>query len=224
METDIQKTRVLKTIEETRLVAIIRLPDLQYAAGLVRALLAGGVNALEFTLTNRDSIDVIQTLKSEIPEFAHGEAVIGAGTVLTMDDLRAVLDAGAQFIVSPTLNPELIKACNEAGVPVMPGAYTPTEIVAAWNYGADIVKVFPARALGPSYIKDVLNALPHLRLMPTGGIDQSNLAAYLASGVAGVGIGGNLIDAKVIAAQDWAAVTQTASSYSQIVRQHTAKG
>src|SRR5688572_3220728 len=171
MQTDTQKERVLSTISKSRLVAIIRLPDLQHAAGLVRALLAGGVNALEFTLTNRDSIDVIKTLKAEIPEFARGEAVIGAGTVLTLDDLRAVLDAGAQFVVSPMLNPDLIKGCKEAGVPVMPGAYTPTEIVAAWNYGADVVKVFPARALGPSYIKDVLAALPHLRLMPTGGID-----------------------------------------------------
>lgn len=221
METDAQKERVLSTISKTRIVAIIRLPDLRQAAGLTRALLAGGINALEFTLTNRDSIDVIRTLKAEIPEFAQGEAVIGAGTVMTVEDLRAVLDAGAQFVVSPMLNPDLIKGCNEAGVPVMPGAYTPTEIVAAWNYGADVVKVFPARSLGPSYIKDVLNALPHLRLMPTGGIDQNNLAAYLASGVAAVGVGGNLVDAKVIAAQDWEAITQTASNYTQIIRQHT---
>src|SRR5699024_1925530 len=120
--------------------------------------------------------------------------------------------------VSPMINPDVIKACKEAGVPVMPGAYTPTEIMAAWNYGADVVKVFPARSLGPSYIKDVLNALPFLRLMPTGGIDQTNLGAYLASGVEAVGVGGNLIDAKVIGAQDWAAVTQTAASYTQIIR------
>jgi len=210
---------VLDVMAETRLVAIIRLPDLQHAADLVRALLAGGVNALEFTLTNRDSIDVIKTLKAQMPEFGRGEAVIGAGTVVTMDDLRSVLDAGAQFIVSPTLNPELIKACKEAGVAVMPGAYTPTEILAAWNYGADIVKVFPSRSLGPAFIKDVLAALPHLRLMPTGGIDLGNIGAYMASGVVAVGVGGNLIDAKVIAAQDWATVTQTATAYTQIIRQ-----
>src|SRR5689334_11372531 len=118
-EKDTSMNPVLDVISESRLVAIIRLPDLQHAAGLVRALLAGGVNALEFTLTNRDSIDVIQTLKAEIPEFAWGEAVIGAGTVVTVEDLRAVLDAGAQFVVSPMLNPDLIKGCKEAGVAVM---------------------------------------------------------------------------------------------------------
>ncbi len=210
----------LDIILDARLVAIIRLPDLRYADALVRALLAGGVRALEFTLTNRDSINVIRDMKTNHPEFANGSAVIGAGTVITLDDLQAVLDVGAQFIVSPHTDPAVITACKDAHIPVMPGAYTPTEIMTAWQSGADVVKVFPSRALGPAYFKDVLSALPHLRLMPTGGVDLDNIAAYLASGAVAVGMGGNLVNTHTVMAQDWATMTQTAQTYTRLIQQN----
>ncbi|GAB4517731.1 MAG: bifunctional 4-hydroxy-2-oxoglutarate aldolase/2-dehydro-3-deoxy-phosphogluconate aldolase [Anaerolineae bacterium] len=207
---------VVDFISQKRLVAVIRLPDLSTATALSRALIAGGVCALEFTLTNRDSIDVIRRLRDELPEVANGEAVIGAGTVTSVEDARLSMQAGAQFIVSPTTKVSVIDACKEGGVPIMPGAYTPTEIEAAWDAGADVVKVFPATTLGPGYIKAVLAPLPHLKLLPTGGIDHTNMADYLNSGVIAVGVGGNLLDKKAIAAGDWEAIQATAQQYAHL--------
>jgi len=210
---------VSTVIRQSRLVAIIRLADLSEAIALSQALIDGGVKALEFTLTNRDSIAAIRSVKEAIPAFANGEAVIGAGTVVTLEDLDAVLEAGAQFIVSPVLKIPMIKACQDANIAVMPGAYTPTEILSAWEHGATFVKVFPARALGPSFVKDLLAALPALQLMPTGGVDPSNVSAYLSSGAAAVGVGGNLINGQRVAAHDWAHITATAREIMEVIRQ-----
>ncbi len=204
---------VVEFIQQRRVVAVIRLPDLSIAPELTQALIAGGITALEFTLTNRDSIDVIRRLKETLPAFTEGQAVIGAGTVTTAEDARACLAAGAQFVVSPTTKLAVIDVCKTAGVPIMPGAFTPTEIEAAWEAGADVVKVFPANTLGPGYIKAVLAPLPHIRLMPTGGIDLNNMAAYFKSGVVAVGVGGNLLDSAAIAAGDWGKITATAAEY-----------
>lgn len=210
-----QKNQVLAFISKIRVVAVIRLPDLTIAEPLTRALLDGGIKGLEFTLTNRDSIEVIRRLKNEIADFANGEAVIGAGTVTNVEDAQACIDAGAQFIVSPTTKLPVIQLCNSADVPIMPGAYTPTEIETAWDSGADVVKVFPATTLGPGYIKAVLAPLPHLRLMPTGGIDLDNMADYLKAGVVAVGVGGNLLDKTAIAAGNWDAISATARAYAR---------
>ncbi|MBU6358683.1 MAG: bifunctional 4-hydroxy-2-oxoglutarate aldolase/2-dehydro-3-deoxy-phosphogluconate aldolase [Chloroflexota bacterium] len=203
----------LHTIHRGKVVAIVRLPDLADAIELSRALISGGITALEFTLTNSEALNALQAVKAAIPEFGRGEAVIGAGTVVTPDQVRASVAAGAQFIVAPTSNFAAIATSREMGVPIMPGAYTPTEILAAWEAGAAVVKVFPARALGPNFIKDVREPLPFLKLMPTGGIGIDNIAAYLQAGAFGVGVGGNLVDKQMVAARDWAGLYAKAQAF-----------
>ena len=203
----------LHTIHRGKVVAIVRLPDLADAIELSRALISGGITALEFTLTNIEALNALQAVKAAIPEFGRGEAVIGAGTVVTPDQVRASVAAGAQFIVAPTSNFAAIATSREMGVPIMPGAYTPTEILAAWEAGAAVVKVFPARALGPNFIKDVREPLPFLKLMPTGGIGIDNIAAYLQAGAFGVGVGGNLVDKQLVAARDWAGLYAKAQAF-----------
>lgn len=209
------KNTILEFVSKVRLVAVIRLPDLSIAAELSRALIDGGVKALEFTLTNRESIDVIKTLRQELPEFESGEAIIGAGTVTNSDDAQACIDVGAQFIVSPTTKIPVIQQCNRANIVIMPGAFTPTEIETAWDNGADVVKVFPATTLGPKYIKAVLAPLPHIKLLPTGGINLDNIDDYIKSGVVAVGVGGNLLDTQAIASGNWDVIKATAAQYAQ---------
>lgn len=209
---------VLNIISTNPLVVIVRLADLSAAVSLTQALLAGGVTVLEFTLTNPAALTAISEVKTALPAFAEGRAVIGAGTVLDPAAARASVEAGAQFIVSPHTNLETIATCRQLGVPCMPGALTPTEIVTAWNAGASAVKVFPARAFGPAYIKDVLAPLPQLKLMPTGGVDLDNIGQFFKNGAFAVGLGSNLVDERLVAARDWAALTARASSYVQAVR------
>jgi 2-dehydro-3-deoxyphosphogluconate aldolase/(4S)-4-hydroxy-2-oxoglutarate aldolase len=213
-----QANTTLNIIHASGLVAIVRLADLSAAIPMSRALLAGGITALEFTLTNPAALEAVAEVKAALPQFAEGRAVIGAGTVLDVAAAKASIEAGAQFIVSPHTNLDTIAMCRELGVPTMPGALTPTEIVAAWNAGASVVKVFPARAFGPAYLKDILAPLPHLKLMPTGGVDLDNMGQYLKNGAFAVGLGSNLVDERLIAAADWAALTAKASAYVQAVQ------
>jgi 2-dehydro-3-deoxyphosphogluconate aldolase/(4S)-4-hydroxy-2-oxoglutarate aldolase len=209
---------VLNVIRATPLVAIVRLADLSAAVRISQALLEAGVTALEFTLTNPVALAVITQVKAALPDFAEGRAVIGAGTVLDPAAARASIEAGAQFIIAPNTNLDTIATCRESGIPCMPGALTPTEIVTAWNAGASVVKVFPARAFGPAYIKDVLAPLPQLKLMPTGGVDLDNIGQFFKNGAFAVGLGSNLVDGHLIAAGDWAALTAKASRYVEAVR------
>ncbi|MBN9390739.1 MAG: bifunctional 4-hydroxy-2-oxoglutarate aldolase/2-dehydro-3-deoxy-phosphogluconate aldolase [Chloroflexi bacterium] len=199
-------------------VVVIRLDDLSKAADLTRALLDGGVTALEFTMTNPQALEVLTAIKSAFPEFTQGTAVIGAGTVLTPDDARAALAAGAQFVVTPVSNFETIKVCTDAGVPIVPGALTPTEIINAWNAGASAIKVFPARAFGPAYFKDLREPLPFLKLIPTGGVSLGNGADFIKNGAIALGVGGNLVDKKLVAAGDWEAIRQKTAAYVELVK------
>ena len=206
---------VLEIIRLGRIIAIVRLSDLSAAVDLSRALLAGGIRALEFTLSNPAAIKTMAEVKVALPEFDRGEAVIGLGTVLSAEQARAAIEAGAQFIVSPTTDFATIEVCKRSYVAVMPGAFTPTEILAAWEAGASAVKVFPARSVGPSYLKDVREPLPFLRLIPTGGIDRGNINDYLKNGAFAVGVGGNLVDKQLAAARNWAALTDRARELTQ---------
>lgn len=205
----------LGLIGRHKLIAIVRVNDLSGAVDLARALLDGGLRAIEFTLTNPEAINAVRAVKVALPEFERGEAAIGLGSVLQPDQARAAIEAGAQFIVSPTTNYRTIEVCKSLNVPVIPGAFTPTEILAAWEAGASAVKVFPARSVGPTYLKDVREPLPFLRLIPTGGIDLDNLAAYLKAGAFAVGVGGKLADRQLIAARDWAALADRARAFAQ---------
>lgn len=180
---------VLSQLEAAGLAAVARLEDAETALAVTGALAAGGVRAVEFTFTTRG---VLKALEQAVA--THGnDLLIGAGTVLDAETARTAILAGARFVVTPAVRPDVITMCRRYGVTVACGALTPTEILTAWEAGADIVKVFPASAFGPGYLKDVKAPLPQVRLMPTGGIDLSNLGAYLKAGAVAVGVGGNLV-------------------------------
>jgi len=158
-----------------------------------------GLTTVEITMNTPGATDMIRyALENE-----HYGLNIGAGTVCTRDDLDAALDAGAQFIVTPVLSKKVIKSCVKKGVPVFPGAYTPTEIFQAWSWGASMVKIYPATALGPGYIKDVKAPMNQLKLLPTGGVSLENMEAFLKAGANGLGIGGQLFDKKKIQDKNW---------------------
>ena len=197
-------------IKKSRLVAIIRLERLDHAQELVNVLLDAGVRCLEFTLTNPDAPRWIRRLLDEDKRFENGEACIGVGSVRNVEEAKLVLDAGAQFVVTPITSVKVIEVCVQRKVPIASGAFTPTEIATAWDAGANIIKVFPARVLGPGYIRDVLAPLPYLPLMPTGGIDASNAGEYLRAGAIAVGVGGQLCPANLVEKKDWDTILQSA--------------
>lgn len=190
-------------------IAIVRLDDLTEAVAISRALVEGGLTALEFTLTNRAALDAVTQARAALGD----KAQVGVGTVLDAAAAQASIAAGAQFLVTPVVRRDVIGEGRAQNVPVACGAYTPSEIWDAWQAGAALVKVFPARALGPGYIKDVLAPLPELKLVPTGGVDLENCAAYIKAGAWSVGIGSNLVDPKLVAAKDWAELTRRARAY-----------
>jgi 2-dehydro-3-deoxyphosphogluconate aldolase/(4S)-4-hydroxy-2-oxoglutarate aldolase len=206
---------ILELICQRRLVAIVRLDDLQFATQLSSALLQGGVVLQEFTLTNPQAVEALERVRHDQPMFDGIRAAVGVGSVRTRAEAQMAIDSGAQYVVTPTLNESVIDQCLIANVPIMCGAFTPTEIVRAWELGASIVKVFPARVLGPNFIKDVLAPLPELKLMPTGGIDLHNIKDYFASGAHAVGVGGNLVNATLVASQEWEKIQVIARQYAQ---------
>ena len=212
----------LNLILEHRLIAIIRLEDLSSAVQLSQALLAGGIVAQEFTLTNPRALEAISHVLREVKAFSHGEATIGVGSVRSREQALASLSAGAQFVVSPIYQPAVTAVCVERNVPIMSGALTPTEIASAWEAGASLVKVFPARGLGPDYIKDVLAPMPEIKIMPTGGIGLTNMRDYFKAGACAVGVGGNLIDGPALADGNWDRISQVAQDYARQARQGAA--
>jgi 2-dehydro-3-deoxyphosphogluconate aldolase/(4S)-4-hydroxy-2-oxoglutarate aldolase len=210
--------QVLKIINQSGVVAIVRLDDLSAAVLLTQALLAGGITAIEFTLTNSAALETIREVKATVAELTDGRAVIGAGTVLDAQAAKASVEAGAEFIVSPHTHLDTLAMCRKLGVPGMPGALTLTEIVTAWKAGASVVKVFPARAFGPAYLKDIRGPLPNIKLMPTGGVNLENTGQYIKHGAVAVGIGGNLVDKQLIQAGEWETLTHRAAAYVQAVQ------
>lgn len=196
----------LTTIESTRIIAIVRLKEYNQALDLARALIAGGISVIEFTLTGRGAVEAIARTRAELG----ASALIGAGTVLTTRDVAEVATAGAQFVVTPVLSLPVIEASHAQNMPIICGALTPSEMQTAYEAGAEMVKVFPARQVGPQYLRDILAPLPHLRLVPTGGIDAHNAADYLKAGAVAVGIGGSLVAEQAVAVGDWERITRHA--------------
>jgi 2-dehydro-3-deoxyphosphogluconate aldolase / (4S)-4-hydroxy-2-oxoglutarate aldolase len=192
----------------SRIVAIVRLEQYDHAVEVAQALLAGGIKAVEFTLTGSGANQAITACRSKLGD----QMLIGVGTVLNEQAANASIDAGAQFVVTPVVRPEVIMACRAKSIPVLCGAFTPTEALTAHELGADMIKIFPARGLGPAYIRDLLAPLPFLKLVPTGGIGAENARGYLDAGAVAVGIGGNLVAAKAVAASDWQAITSVAQA------------
>ena len=183
-------------IERAGIVAVIRIKDPGKLQAVVDAIAEGGIRALEVTMTVPGAIELIADLAPRMPP----SFLLGAGTVLDAETAIKVIDAGARFIVSPVFRRDVIAACHSRDVAVTPGCFTPTEILDAWDAGADIVKVFPATALGPGYIKDVRAPLPHVKLMPTGGVTLDNAGDWITAGAVAVGVGSALTDAKAIEA------------------------
>ena len=206
----------LKRILDGGIVAVVRSESGEQLARVVRALAEGGVTAAEITFTVPDAIEVIRRVRREL-----GEAVVlGAGTVLDPETARAALLAGAEYIVAPTLDLEVIRLCRRYDKVVMPGAFTPTEVLTAWEAGADVVKVFPADVGGPAYLKALRGPLPQVRLMPTGGVDLTTAAAFLAAGACCLGVGGALVEPKSVAAGDFDRLRHLAAQYAAIVERH----
>lgn len=186
---------ILAAVEEAGIVAVIRIKDPSRLKGVVDAIAEGGVRVLEVTMTVPGAVELIADLAPRMP----AGFLLGAGTVVDAVTAGRVIDAGARFIVSPVFRQEVIDACHERGAAAMPGCFSPTEILNAWDGGADVVKVFPATALGPGYIKDIRGPLPHVKLMPTGGVTLDNAGEWIKAGAVAVGVGTALLDAKAIA-------------------------
>ena len=206
MTTTHTREAIVQQIEEAGVVAVIRLKEPDRLRAVMEAIAEGGVRALEVTMTVPGAVELIRQFASTLPP----GFLLGAGTVLDAATARRVVDAGAQFVVSPVFRRETIDACGERGVPAIPGCFTPTEILNAWDAGADIVKVFPATALGPTFFKDLRGPLPHVKLMPTGGVTLDNAGDWIRAGAAAVGVGTALLDAKAIASGDYAVLRQNA--------------
>ena len=185
------RVEVCKRIEAVGIVPVIRAPSPELALLACEAILAGGVSVFEITMTIPDAPAVIRALRDRLGE----RALVGAGTVLDAADARACIEAGAEFIVSPGFDAATIAAAHEAGIAAMPGALTPTEVIAAWKAGADVVKIFPASALGgASYLRALKGPLPQVKLMPTGGVNINTAKDFLAAGAVALGVGSELVD------------------------------
>ena len=207
------KAEVLKAVEETRLVAIIRGMEPEICVRLAEAYAEGGIRLVEVTFDQTgDPQKTVAAIKAIREGFA-GRLHVGAGTVLTDAQLEAVIDVGGEFMVTPSVNPRLIVKASAAGLVTMPGAFTPTEIVTAHEAGADVVKVFPVRSLGPQYVKDVLAPLKHISLMAVGGVNPDNAADYLRAGCVGVGASGSLVNKEWIAAGEWSKIAAEARRF-----------
>jgi 2-dehydro-3-deoxyphosphogluconate aldolase / (4S)-4-hydroxy-2-oxoglutarate aldolase len=206
---------VLREIEASGVVAVIRLRDPELVHGVVDALMNGGVRALEITMSVPRAVELIAQIAPKLPP----GFLLGAGTVIDAHTARRVIDAGARFIVSPVFKREVIDVCRERDVVSAPGCLTPTEILTAWEAGADVVKVFPATALGPGYLKDVLAPLPQVKLMPTGGVTKENAGDWIRAGAAALGVGTSMVDARAVAERRFEVVTENARHFVNAVKQ-----
>jgi len=210
----------LHRILESGVVAVLRAPGGEMLADVAAALLAGGVEAIEVTFTVPGAHRVLE----EVADRLGDKILLGAGTVLDPETARTAILAGAEFLVAPTVNFGVIQLCRRYDKVVIPGAMTPTEILSAWEAGADIVKVFPSDQLGPGYFKAVHRPLPQVRLMPTGGVNLETAADFLRAGACALGIGGSLVEPKAVAAGDMARIESLARQYIEIVRETRGEG
>ena len=213
------KEAQLRQVLDCGIVAVVRSQDSRQLVDVVRALAEGGVTVAEITMTVPGALDIIRQVRQALGD----QVLLGAGTILDPESARAALFAGAEYIVSPTVNLDVIKLCQRYDKLVMPGAFTPTEILTAWEAGADIVKVFPADVVGPAFFKALRGPLPQIRLMPTGGVDLNTAAAFLKAGACCLGVGGQLVEPEAVAQRDFARIRELAKQYVAIVKQVRAK-
>lgn len=203
------RAETVAALEACGVVAVIRLKDAGALGAVVDALAAGGVRALEVTMTVPGAIELIREIASSLPP----GVVLGAGTVLDAETAQAAVEAGARYVVSPVFREEVLRVCHRFDVAALPGCFTPTEILEAWEAGADVVKVFPATALGPGYFRDLRGPFPQLRLMPTGGVSLANAGEWIRAGAVAIGVGTALVDAEAVAARRFDEITERARQF-----------
>jgi len=205
----------LRRVLDCGIVAVVRSPDSRQLVEVARALADGGVTVVEITMSVPGALDVVRQVRDALGD----RVLLGAGTVLDPETARAALLAGAEYLVAPTVNLDVIRLCQRYDKIVMPGAFTPTEILSAWEAGADIVKVFPADVLGPAFLKAVRGPLPQIRLMPTGGVDLTTAADFLKAGACCLGVGGQLVEPRAVAERNFDRIRDLARQYVAIVQQ-----
>ncbi|MEO8428305.1 MAG: bifunctional 4-hydroxy-2-oxoglutarate aldolase/2-dehydro-3-deoxy-phosphogluconate aldolase [Verrucomicrobiota bacterium] len=206
------KSEIISRLTNPGIIAVIRAQNPEQIMPLSEALIAGGVIAIEITMTTPNAIAAIR----EVSQKLGGRGLIGVGTVLDTATAREAIAAGAEFVVTPITRPEIVAVVHAADRPVMLGAYTPTEAQLAHEAGADFVKIFPADGLGPNYIKSIRGPLPHLRIVPTGGVDLKTAADFLKAGCVALGVGSSLVSAKILQESDWAELTRRAREFVAI--------
>lgn len=207
-----KKDAILSKFKAEKVIALIRADSPDGLLDCARALAAGGLTSIELTMTTPGAIRMLEKASSDLPEF-----LFGLGTVLDAETARAGILAGAKFIVTPALRPDVITLCRRYSVPVFSGAFTPTEIVNAWEAGADAAKVFPAEFFGPAYIKSIKAPLPHIELLPTGGVNAENVGEFLKAGAFATAAGSSLVEAKALKEKNWAAITARARAFAAAV-------
>jgi 2-dehydro-3-deoxyphosphogluconate aldolase / (4S)-4-hydroxy-2-oxoglutarate aldolase len=204
---------VVAEMERTGVVAVIRADSSEQLIEVVGALHQGGLTCVEVTMTTPNALSVIQAASAQFK----GKCAIGVGTVLDAETARAAILAGAAFVVSPVLDLDTITLCKRYGKVVVPGAFTPTEILRAWQAGADVVKVFPATKLGPEFFQDIRGPLPQVRLTPTGGVSLKNTGDFIKAGAVCVGVGGAMVTKKAVADRDYATLAANAAAFLKAV-------
>jgi 2-dehydro-3-deoxyphosphogluconate aldolase/(4S)-4-hydroxy-2-oxoglutarate aldolase len=210
------KSEVIQKIRDVGLIPVVRATSAGEAMRAIDAIREGGISVLEITMTVPGAVKVIE----EVANRYGNDALVGAGTVLDPETATACISSGARFVVSPALNLDTIACCRQRDIAVMPGALTPTEVVQAWNAGADFVKVFPAGAVGgPSYLKALKAPLPHIELVPTGGVSLKTAADFIRAGAAALGVGADLVDINAIREGQSALITERAKQFIEIVRE-----
>jgi 2-dehydro-3-deoxyphosphogluconate aldolase/(4S)-4-hydroxy-2-oxoglutarate aldolase len=211
-----EKREIFNRMIDEGVIPVVRVSSAQEAMDVSDAIKEGGVSLIEITMSVQGAIDVIKELTRKYKD----EIIMGAGTILDPETGRAALLAGAQFIVSPTLNLDLIHLAHRYSAVVIPGAMTPTEILSAWNAGADMVKVFPAAQLGgPEYLKALKGPLPQILLVPTGGVNLQNAAAFIKAGAAALGVGGELVDKKAVKEKKFNVITENTRAFLKVVKE-----
>src|SRR6266480_148652 len=207
------KAEIISLLTDPGIIAVVRAQKAEQVLPLSEALIAGGVIAIEITMTTPNAIEAIRGAKTTLGD----RGLIGVGTVLDAESCRAAIEAGAEFVVSPILRPELVALCHAADRPVMLGAYTPTEAQLAHEAGADFIKIFPSDGLGPNYIRAIRAPLPHLRIIPTGIAKAEDIAEFIKAGCAGVGLGSLLVSSEILRTNDWSELTRSANAFRSLV-------
>jgi len=203
------KTAPINRLTESGIVAVIRKPQASQIVSIAEALIDGGVGALEITVDTDGGFEMIQEIKRKFGE----RVLVGAGTVLDVKSAQAAINAGSDFIFSPTLDEQVIKLTKSAGILSIPGVMTPTEILKAYQAGADILKIFPGGSLGTGYIKELQGPFGYIPMMPTGGVTLDNVATFIRNGAVAVGIGGSLVNKQAIEEQRYDVVSETARKF-----------